>query len=457
MKTVLHFAPASGWFNDPNGLIEHRGRHHLFYQHNPREFAMKDMCWGHASSPDLVTWTEHPIALAPGQPGSYDGDGCWSGCAVDDGTGVFAVYSGHNAGIELPCVARALDDDLIAWEKLPANPVIDHRPPLAGMTDMRDHSVRREAGQWQQVLAAGVSGEGMLVGYSSTDLSDWSWDGVVLRAGDTGIPGQIWECPDVFEVDGGAVAIVSVIDGDRRPGPVIWVTGQFDGPRIVAQRWGLVDHGDRLYAPQSYTDHSGRRIMFGWLLTQLDPAAVGQPSIGMASLPRVLSVVDGRLHQAPAAEIQSLRGERAAISPGAGAMEVVAPINRTAALELRVTCPSTADLLGVTVEFDDSDDHRVRVKLSSFAGQDRSFDGTDWHPDPTQPQTAIIIVDSGIVETFLDDGRAAATTNLAVGAVDNITVHWTGQAPTEMTAWALSSPTTAPTAADGGEPARAVA
>lgn len=455
MKAVLHFAPATGWLNDPNGLIEHRGRHHLFYQHNPRELAMKDMCWGHASSSDLITWTEHPVALAPGHPGSYDSDGCWSGCTVDDGTGVFAVYSGHNAGIELPCIARALDDDLITWEKSPANPVIDHRPQIDGMTDMRDHSVRREAGKWRQVLAAGVSGEGMLVGYSSTDLTEWSWDGIVLRAGDTGIPGQIWECPDVFQIDGVAVAIVSVIDGDRRPGPVIWVTGQFDGPRIVAQRWGLLDHGDRLYAPQSYTDHSGRRIMFGWLVTQIDPAALGQPSIGIASLPRVLSVVDGRLHQAPAAEIRGLRGEPTDISLDAGAGSVVAPLSRTVALELRVTCASTVDLLGVAIEFDDGEDHRVRVNLSSFFASGRQLDGSGWHSDPTEPRTATIVVDAGIVETFLDDGRAAAWTNLGVGVVENVTVQWTARVPTQLTVWALSSPTSRP--ADGEARAEVVA
>jgi len=444
VKTVFHFSPRIGWLNDPNGLIDHGGRHHFFYQHNPRELAMTDMCWGHASSPDLITWTEHPVALAPGPRGSYDGDGCWSGCAVDDGSGVVAVYSGNNGGIQLPCVARAVDEDLLTWVKSPANPVVDSRPPLAGMTDMRDHSVRRDGSGWRQVLAAGIAGKGALVGYSSTDLTSWSWDGIVLDAGTSGLPGQVWECPDVFDVDGTAVAVISVVDGDRRPGPVIWVTGQFDGPRIIAHRWGLLDHGDRLYAPQSYNDRTGRRIMFAWLLTQLDPAAQGQPSIGVASLPRMLSVVDGRLHQQPATEIHGLRGEPTTLTADPRASTARAMVPPTAALEVRVTCTSTADLLGVRVEFDDGGGHQVGVELSSFAAAGRTLDHGDWRDDITHPRTATVILDSGIVETFLDDGRAAATTDVSISEAQHLRVYWTGRVPTEMTAWALNSPSADP-------------
>jgi beta-fructofuranosidase len=436
MKTALHFTPVRGWLNDPNGLIEHRGVHHLFFQHNPEELAMKNMTWGHASTTDLITWTEHPIALRPGGPGTYDGDGCWSGCAVDTGDGVVIVYSGNNGGIQLPCLATALDDDLVGWQKSPANPVIGRRPPVPGISEMRDHSVRRTGDRWHQVLAAGAGGRGLLVGYSSSDLIHWSWDGIVLSAVDADLPGEIFECPDVFETSGQAVAIISLIDGEHRPGPVIWVTGQFDASRIVPERWGIVDHGNRFYAPQSYIDAAGRRIMFGWLVTQQDPAARGRDSIGAASLPRIVSVVDGRLHQEPAAEVRAWRGDAltpVAESRGCTRIDLVA----APALEVSVSCESTADLLAVAVEFEDLDGNCMSVTFEGFGSAHVLRDGR-WEADDTEPTAATVIFDSGLVEVFLDDGRAASWTDARLEVVERVRVHCWGGVPLAVTVWPLS-------------------
>ena len=59
-----HVRPAAGqWCNDPNGPLFHDGRYHLFFQHNPAAAVWGSIHWGHASSPDLVHWTDHGIAL----------------------------------------------------------------------------------------------------------------------------------------------------------------------------------------------------------------------------------------------------------------------------------------------------------------------------------------------------------------------------------------------------------
>src|SRR4051794_34149519 len=76
----FHFSSRAGWMNDPNGSFWYRGQYHLFYQHNPHGLAWDTMHWGHATSTDLVHWTQKPIAL---EPGVHAGD-LWSGNGVVD-------------------------------------------------------------------------------------------------------------------------------------------------------------------------------------------------------------------------------------------------------------------------------------------------------------------------------------------------------------------------------------
>src|SRR5258708_12569258 len=71
MTPWLHYSPRAGWMNDPNGLVHRAGQHHLYYQYNPSGTAFANQHWGHATSPDLLNWTEREVALAPGPAGYH--------------------------------------------------------------------------------------------------------------------------------------------------------------------------------------------------------------------------------------------------------------------------------------------------------------------------------------------------------------------------------------------------
>jgi hypothetical protein len=70
--------------------------------------------------------------------------------------------------------------------------------------------------------------------------------------------------------------------------------GDFDGTRFAAERVERLDHGTDFYAPVTF-NHAPRRVLIGWMNHWDRAARVAGPM----SLPRVLSLRDGRLVQEP--------------------------------------------------------------------------------------------------------------------------------------------------------------
>ena len=267
MRPLLHFTPRRGWMNDPNGLVQRDGVHHLFYQANPHAARFESMHWGHAVSDDLLRWRELPTALTPGEPATlYDRRGCFSGVTVEVDGRIGLLYTGvADQDLQLPCLAWAEDDALTTFVKDAANPLIIERPfPDDDIVAFRDHSVARESGRWRQLIGGGTrSHGGGLFAYRSDDFRHWSYSGPLTDSERTPIPGPIWECPDVFTMNGRSAMIVSVPDGANHS--CHWAVGEDRGHEFRSEAAGLLDVGNRFYAPQSYETADYRRIMFGWL------------------------------------------------------------------------------------------------------------------------------------------------------------------------------------------------
>ncbi len=277
-----HFVAPQGWLNDPNGLIQWRGEYHLFYQFNPHAAVWGAMHWGHAVSTDMVHWTDLPLALAPDQP--YDRAGVFSGCTIVlNGTPVI-MYTGVNSPHQLPCVAYT-DDDLRTFRKEPSNPVIKTVPDNL-IYDFRDHTMWHDGSYWYQALGSGDGTHAVAPLFRSTDLLNWEYLGRMIQSDDP-INEQIYECPDFFPSNGQHVFITSPLPMRR----VIYMSGQFDGRRFTPTKRNRVDHGVSFYAPQSFTDEQGRRVMIGWCqeqrVEQMSRAAGWQ---GAMTLPRILAL-----------------------------------------------------------------------------------------------------------------------------------------------------------------------
>ena len=222
-RPQFHFTPAINWMNDPNGLVDYQGEHHMFFQYNPFGTVWAPtISWGHAVSTDWVHWKELPVAIPATNTVSI-----FSGSAVVDKTNTSAFGTPGNPpmvaiycvdyiaastdpkdGSVIPAGTQAQDiafstDRGRTWTPYVNNPVLNPlKDPTIDPTNFRDPKVFWYAPSQQWIMAVALSSQHMIGFYSSTDLKNWT---KLSDFGPANAVGGVWECPDLFElpVNGG--------------------------------------------------------------------------------------------------------------------------------------------------------------------------------------------------------------------------------------------------------------
>ncbi|WP_018157975.1 glycoside hydrolase family 32 protein [Demetria terragena] len=294
----IHIRPEQGWLNDPNGMVRHGGRWHVFFQHNPARPVHEHIAWGHTSSPDLVRWDNHPVAFFP-TPVGPDRAGCWSGVYLPWLDRPAMAYSGvvDDTLTSTVCIREALDDSLDVW----SDPYVAAETPPE-VTQMRDPFCFEWRGRQFALLGAriGEATPAVLL-YSCDDPRRWTYEGVWLN-GDAPVareltPADIWECPQLVEVDGQWTLLLS-LQQDGRLSSVEYLIGTIldrDGlPQLAPTAHGPVDAGPDCYAPQLALDDDGPWLL-GWILQDSQPNAPVTSVSGCMTLPRRLALVGDRL------------------------------------------------------------------------------------------------------------------------------------------------------------------
>ena len=199
MRQQYHFMGGPGWINDPNGLVWYKDAYHFFYQYNPFGLTWGEPCWGHAVSRDLLHWTQLPPALVPSEPyDMYEQGGCFSGSALVVGQRLYLLYTGvcEKDGHCVQAQCLAWSDDGVTFQKYENNPVVC-APVGVDPANFRDPKLWREAdGTFYFVCGASLEGDGAALLFSSQDLFQWQYQGVLARSG--GRFGTMWECPDLI-------------------------------------------------------------------------------------------------------------------------------------------------------------------------------------------------------------------------------------------------------------------
>ena len=361
--------------------------------------------------------------LYPDEP--FDCHGVYSGSALIEGTEMYLYYTGnvkhpgdfdyikqgrgHNV-----CLAVSHDGKTVASKQC----LLYNKDYPAGLTcHVRDPKVFAYEGKYYMVLGARtLEDKGEVLVLESTDKLHWNHINTLT----TPEPfGYMWECPDLFCLDGQWYLAVSpqgiqcqniygcgyfAVYGDWRAHCTL---GEFHE----------ADFGFDYYAPQSFVDENGRRIQIGWM--GMPDADYGNaPTVAHGwqhclTVPRLLTKgPGGTLLQTPVPELDARRsaaaltlrnGEVASLSPcfdltAAPAGDFALTVAR--GVELVYTEQDSTCVLQFTDPAQASGRTQRRTKLSAPCRSVR------------------VVGDRSSLEIFLNDGAAVFSTRYYPAAGD---------------------------------------
>ena len=270
-RLTHHLMPPTGWLNDPNGLCYFKGRYHVFSQYSPFEVEGGLKLWGHYSSEDLVSWRYEGVPLYPDS--SYDCHGVYSGSAIVEDEKLHLFFTGNvkmdgdydhiNNGREASTLHVESEDGIHFGVKEVAVDYQDY--PETYTRHVRDPKVWKDDDAYFMALGGRKKNDqGAVLIYRSENLKNWTYEREIT----TEEPfGYMWECPDMFKIEGQQVLSVSPqgLKHEEYRFQNVYQSGYFllkDGKMDVKefQEW---DMGFDFYAPQTFEDAKGRRILIG--------------------------------------------------------------------------------------------------------------------------------------------------------------------------------------------------
>jgi len=289
--------------NDPNGMyVDEDGVYHLYYQYNPTENIAGNQHWGHATSKDLYTWTNQPIAIFPGGPT----EGVFSGSAVIDHNntsgffpnqtnGVVAIYTINVPENQTQHIAYSHDNGY-SFTKYENNPVIV--PGGTNPTQFRDPKViwYEPTESWVMVVAYPID---FKIGiFTSPNLIDWT---PTSNFSSYGITGLQYECPNMVEMrvqnstsdESKYVMLISINPGAPLGGSITeYFVGNFNGTHFEADdaRTRLTDFAKDNYAGQFFygipadEDQVTLNWASNWQYTNVVPTAGEEVGDGFRSV-----------------------------------------------------------------------------------------------------------------------------------------------------------------------------
>lgn len=421
-RLKFHVMPETGWLNDPNGAIQFDGLYHIYYQYVPENPLGGATHWGHMTSKDMVHFKQEPIFMSPDQ--KFDVDGVYSGSGIEKDQKIHFFYTGN---VKQPGdydyiyngreqnVVHVVSEDGFQIERREV--VIPHQDFPKGYSDhIRDPKLLEKNGTYYMVLGARTEDNlGSILIYQSKDLEDWTYHGTLIDGNEE--QGYMWECPDFFELDDASVLILS-------PQGILSEKYKYNNPHVAGYligetNWEQVnfkpkaefcefDRGFDFYAPHTFEDDQGRRIMWSWMGIGDTMPEYTNPTIARGwqhamTLPRELVLENDQLYQRPLEEYKQLRRN-----------EKARKINESEDL--------AGEVYELLIEFEHSEAFKLKLRQDTELIYDgkiltlkhgKSGYGRRKRMTPINEIRQLqLFVDTSSIEIFVNDGECVLTTRV---------------------------------------------
>lgn len=330
-KMTYHIEPDRGLMNDPNGLIWFKGKYYFFHQWNRFDMNHHYKEWGLFTSTNMIDWTNQGSAILPDR--KLDRNGVYSGSSIEHNGEMYLFYTGNvkknGERKSYQCISTSKNGRTFIKEES----VIE--TPAEFTEHHRDPKVWRGENNWWMVVGAQTKErKGAIALYSSCDLLHWKYENILY---DQQLD-NMCECPDLFSINGETDILLCCpqvrpeIDDDLTgvSSYAAFISGKFDEKTKKFLPKGsleLLDYGFDFYAPQSFSDHKGRRILVGWMsrMSEIEEYLCPTKQYGYLhclTLPRVVTLKNGKIQQLPIEEVKQLRKRKQKFTSSQGRFEL---------------------------------------------------------------------------------------------------------------------------------------
>ena len=416
-RLTHHLMPPTGWLNDPNGLCYFNGRYHVFFQYAPFNANGGLKFWGHYSSENMIDWKYEGTTLYPDSVN--DCHGVYSGSALADEDKMHLFFTGNvklegdydyiNNGRESSTLHVVSEDGIHFGKKEVAIHCSEY--PEQYTCHIRDPKVWKDGDEYHMALGGRrKDNHGAVLFYDSQNLKSWEFDRELTTEEAFG---YMWECPDFFELSGKRILSVSPQGLTREENRFqnIYQSGYFilQDEDVKAENFREWDMGFDFYAPQTFEDPNGRRILIGWMgMPDADeeytnPTADEENWQHCLTVPREVTVKNGQLYQWPIKEFEGLRREARELTCENSEVRVEGPVD----VEVQVESNRSEVHLGEDLWLEYADG-KASLYLSESAGAGRKVRNAFV---PSGKVTDIrVVVDTTAVEIYLNRGEVVFST-----------------------------------------------